>query len=77
MTKLIQPWTDASVAHLRELFERKATLLGAAGAMKRSRGSVQVKARQLGILFPGVRAVRAEMKAKIVAAENRDGVPRV
>jgi hypothetical protein len=59
----IRKWTDDDLAKLRQLFEQDATLLRAAAALRRATGSVQKKAKELGLLFPGTRAVRAGLRA--------------
>lgn len=50
---LTQKWTDEDAAKLVELSKAGATLARAAGALSRNTSSVQKKARELGLAFPG------------------------
>ena len=59
---LTRQWTNEDVAKLTQLIESGATLTRASAALNRNGNSVQKKARQLGLLFPGVRAVRASLR---------------
>jgi hypothetical protein len=59
---LTRQWTDEEVAKLTRLLESGATLARASGALNRNGSSVQKKARELGLKFPGVRAVRASLR---------------
>lgn len=64
MSKLpiTRPWTEADVERLKQLSEQGATLLRASAALRRNGSAVQKRARDLGLLFKGLRAVRAEMR---------------
>ena len=64
-------WDDTQIEQLKELIERKVSLARAAVIMKRPQSSVQIQARRLGTPFPGVRATKALLKAKIEAAESK------
>ena len=64
-------WDDTQIEQLKELIERKVSLARAAVIMKRPQSSVQIQARRLGKPFPGVRATKALLKAKIEAAESK------
>jgi len=59
---LIRVWTEAEVDRLRQLTEQGATLMRASAALRRSKSSVQKKAKELGFRFPGVREVRASLQ---------------
>ena len=64
-------WDDAQIEHLKELIIRKISLARAAVILKRPQSSVQIQARKLGTPFPGVRATKALLKAKMEAAESK------
>lgn len=68
-------WDESQIEHLKELIARKISLARAAVIMKRPQSSVQIQARKLGTPFPGVRATKALMKAKMAAAENKAPLP--
>jgi hypothetical protein len=55
---LIRVWTDDEIDRLKKLAAQGATLMRAAAALRRGNSSVQKKARELGLQFPGLRAVR-------------------
>lgn len=59
---LIRVWTEAEVIRLKQLTDQGATLLRASAALRRSKSSVQKKARELGLRFPGVREVREGLR---------------
>jgi hypothetical protein len=59
---LIRKWTNEDIAKLTELSRAGATLARAAAALNRHSGLVQRKARELGLSFPGVRAVREGLR---------------
>lgn len=63
MAPITRPWTDDDIAKLRKLAAAGATLMRASAALNRAGTSVQKKARSLGIRFPGVRQVRADLRA--------------
>ncbi|OYU91599.1 MAG: hypothetical protein CFE29_01565 [Bradyrhizobiaceae bacterium PARB1] len=59
---LSRKWTDDDVVRLAALHASGSTLLHAAAALNRASASVQKKARELGLSFPGVRSVRASLR---------------
>lgn len=59
---LTRQWTEDDVAKLAKLLESGATLTRASAALNRNSSSVQKKARELGLKFPGVREVRAGLR---------------
>ena len=75
MTKY-RPWSDAEIAEMKDLIERKVSLVRAAIILKRPQSSVQIQARKLGTPFPGMRATKAALRDSIAAAEARAGVRR-
>jgi len=64
-------WDDPQIQHLKQLIERKISLARAAVILKRPQSSVQIQARKLGTPFPGVRATKALLKAKMEEAESK------
>jgi hypothetical protein len=64
-------WDDEQIEVLRQLIARQISLARAAVIMKRPQSSVQIQARKLGMPFPGIRACKARMKAKIEEAEKK------
>jgi hypothetical protein len=60
---LTKKWTDEDIAKLIQLADAGATLARAAAALNRNSSSVQKKARALGKHLPGVRQVRADLRA--------------
>jgi hypothetical protein len=60
---LIKSWTDGDVALLRKLAQEGATLMRASAALGRPNNSIRKKARQLNLEMPGVRAVKAKLRA--------------
>lgn len=60
---LIRVWTEAEISRLKQLVEQGATLMRASAALRRSKSSVQKKARELGLRLPGVREVREGLRA--------------
>ena len=64
-------WDDAQIDHLKQLIARKISLARAAVILKRPQSSVQIQARKLGQPFPGVRAAKALLKAKMEEAESK------
>lgn len=64
-------WDDEQIEVLKALIARNLSLARAAVVMKRPRTSVQIQARKLGTPFPGIRAVKATLKASIEAAEKK------
>lgn len=60
---ITQKRTDAEIAQLLELIESGSSALHAAAALKRKTASVQKKARGLGKALPGVRKVKADLRA--------------
>ncbi len=56
-------WTSEDIAWLEKLSDEGATLMRASAALRRPSSAVQKKARELGKPLPGVRKVRAELKA--------------
>lgn len=67
---IIKHWTPEDIDKLKELAGKGASALRCAAALKRNQGSVKKQARALGIVLPGVRAVRATTKARIAEAER-------
>jgi hypothetical protein len=59
---LTRQWTTEDIAKLISLVESGASLARASAALGRNGNSVQKKARQLGLRFPGARAVRASLR---------------
>ncbi|MBC7575889.1 MAG: hypothetical protein H7312_00795 [Tardiphaga sp.] len=59
------PWDGQQIDKLKELIAARVSLARAAVIMKRPQASVQAQARKLGMPFPGVRAIRAAIKAKM------------
>lgn len=55
-------WTDEDIAKLRDLAARGATRLRAAAALGRGTASIQKKARELGLSFPGTRETKASAR---------------
>ena len=64
-------WDEPQIEHLKELIARKISLARAAVILKRPQSSVQIQARKLGTPFPGLRATKALLKAKMEAAESK------
>ena len=64
-------WDDAQIEYLKELIARKISPARAAIILKRPQSSVQIQARKLGTPFPGLRATKALLKAKMEAAESK------
>lgn len=64
-------WDDKRIEVLKGLIARNLSLARAAVIMKRPQTSVQIQARKLGMPFPGIRAVKATLKARIEAAEKK------
>ncbi|WP_295851214.1 hypothetical protein [Tardiphaga sp.] len=64
-------WDDKQIEVLKGLIARNLSLARAAVIMKRPQTSVQIQARKLGTPFPGIRAVKATLKARIEAAEKK------
>lgn len=60
---LTKKWTEEDVARLIELADSGATLTRAAAALGRNSASVQKQARSLGKHLPGIREVRADLRA--------------
>jgi hypothetical protein len=60
---ITRAWLADDIAKLKELYEAGATLLRAGAALKRPSSSVQKRARELGLHFPGMRQVRRELEA--------------
>jgi hypothetical protein len=56
-------WTPEEISRLQQLADSGATLLRAAAALGRQGSVVQRKARECGKEFPGVRKVRAGLRA--------------
>jgi len=59
---LTRTWTDDDVAKLRSLAAQGVTRLRAAAALGRGTASIQKKARELGLVFPGVRETKATIR---------------
>ncbi|WP_299807295.1 hypothetical protein [Tardiphaga sp.] len=64
-------WDESQIEHLKELITRKVSLARAAVILKRPQSSVQIQARRLGTPFPGIRATKALLKARMEAAEGK------
>jgi hypothetical protein len=64
-------WDDKQIEVLKGLIACNLSLARAAVIMKRPQTSVQIQARKLGTPFPGIRAVKATLKARIEAAEKK------
>ncbi len=76
-TRKRQKWDAEQIAILEDLIARKISLARSAVVLKRAQTTVQIQARKLGKPFPGVREVRANLKASMALAEARAGVRRV
>ena len=59
---IVSLWTDEQDEQLRQLHAQGASLLRAASAVKRSMSAVRVRARKLGLEFPGVRATKRKLR---------------
>ena len=64
-------WDDAQIENLKGLIARGISLARAAVILKRPQSSVQIQARKLGTPFPGIRATKALLKAKLEEAERK------
>ena len=76
MKKNYTPWDDSQIDQLKELIARRVSLARAGVIMKRPQASIQAQARKLGTPFPGVRAIRASIKARMAdggGAGNHSG----
>ena len=60
---ITSPWTPEQDERLKLLAAQKATATRASAALNKPISSVRIRARKLGLSFPGIR----EMKAKIRA----------
>ena len=68
---IVSLWTDEQDEQLRQLRAQGASLLRAASAVKRSMFAVRVRARKLGLEFPGARATKR--KLLILAEQEAQG----
>lgn len=60
---ITRPWTTEDIAKLEKLADEGATLMRASAALRRPSSTAQKKARELGKPLPGVRKVRADLRA--------------
>jgi hypothetical protein len=58
MRPLARPWTSEEDERLKALATRGASIIRAAAALKRKKGSVRERARKLGCPFPTLAAAR-------------------
>ena len=65
---ITSPWTPELDERLRALAAQKATAIRASAALNRPVSSVRIRARKLGLSFPGVREMKARIKALTEAA---------
>ena len=65
---ITSPWTPELDERLRALAAQKATAIRVSAALNRPVSSVRIRARKLGLLFPGVREMTARIKALTEAA---------
>ena len=63
-------WTDEELERLKQLASRGVSLLRACVAMRRSKSSLRLKARLIGMPFPDSRHIKRVRDAKINAAEK-------
>ena len=59
---IVVQWTDEQDEQLRQLAARNVSVVKAAGAMNRTMSSVKIRARKLGLSFPGVREMRRKLR---------------
>ena len=65
---ITSPWTPELDERLRALAAQKTTAIRASAALNRPVSSVRIRARKLGLSFPGVREMKARIKALTEAA---------
>lgn len=65
------PWTPEQDEKLRQLAARNVSIVKAAGAMNRTMSSVKIRAKKLGLSFPGVREIRRKLRDINILASDR------
>jgi hypothetical protein len=73
MKPLVREWNTEEIDKLKSLVMAGATPARAAVALRRSRGSVQNKAREIGVPFPHTVQARMERQARYLAAKVLTG----
>jgi hypothetical protein len=63
-------WTDEELERLNQLAGREVSLLRACVAMRRSKSSLRLKARLIGMPFPHGRDIKRLRDAKINTAKK-------
>lgn len=64
-------WDAEQIEIVKALIARKVSLARAAVILKRPQSSVQIQARRLGTPFPGVRAIKARLRAQMEEAVKK------
>lgn len=70
---ITSPWTPEQDERLKKLAAEKATATRASAALNKPISGVRIRARKLGLFFPGVREVKARIRALAEAEERADG----
>ena len=60
---ITSPWTPEQDERLRLLAEQKATATRASASLNRPMASIRIRARKLGLSFPGIRELKAKIRA--------------